>query len=117
MLAFISRLFGWLFSKLTGIFSTQLMMEVAKWTAKKTVVLAFIATGIYVVFNNVLVFFIDKVLTEVSGMVQTQGTFSTITIELTGLAAYFANEMNLVPAFALIITGVTIRAIRQFLPF
>ena len=117
MLAFFQRLFGWLFGKVSLLFGQGFLLELAKWSAKKIVVLSFLTVGIYIIFNNVLVWLIDKILTEVGSLVSDQGSFDSIVIQLTGLGAYFANEMRLVDAFAVIVTGFTIRAVRQFLPF
>ena len=117
MFAIFQRLFGWLFGKVSGLFGQGFLLELAKWSAKKIVVLSFLTVGIYIVFNNVLVWLINKILDEVGALVTEQGSFDSIVIQLSGLGAYFANQMRLVDAFAIIVTGFTIRAVRQFLPF
>jgi len=116
MMAFISRIIGWLAAKFGLIFGVGFLVEVAKWTASKLLLTAFLTVGIYIIANNLIVFIVSKILEQTSQF-SNQGTMSTVAIQLTGLGAYLADHLLLVQSFALIITGFSIRAIRQFLPF
>lgn len=116
MLAFIKRIIGWLAAKCGLIFGQGFLVEVAKWTATKLLLTAFLTVGIYIVANNLIVWTVTKILEQTSQFAS-QGSMESAAIQLTGLGAYLADHLLLTQSFALIVTGVTIRAIRQFLPF
>lgn len=116
MLAFFSRIIGWLAAKFGVIFGQGFLVEVARWTATKLLLTAFLTVGIYIIANNLIVWMVTKILEQTSQFAS-QGTMSSVAIQLTGLGAYLADQLLLAQSFALIITGFSIRAIRQFLPF
>lgn len=116
MLAFISRIIGWLAAKFGVLFGQGFLVELAKWTAFKLLITAFITVGIYIIANNLIVWLVTTILEQTSQFAS-QGSMDSPVIQLTGLGAYFANHLRLTQSFSLIVTGFTIRAIRQFLPF
>lgn len=117
MLAFLRRLFSWIGLKFSALFGQGFLVELAKWTAIKIVVTAFCTVGIYIIASNLLVFFVSKIIDGVTSMAGSQGSISSAIIQFSGLGAYFADRLKLVQSLSLIITGFSIRAIRQFLPF
>lgn len=116
MLAFIRRLFSWLGIKVGALFGQGWLVEVAKWTAAKIILTAFISVGIYIIANNLLVWVVSKILEETSQFAS-QGELSPFVLQLTGLGGYLAGCFKLVQSFSLIVMGFSVRAIRQFLPF
>lgn len=117
MMAFIRRIFGWLLGGVTGLFGRSWAVELAKWTAGKVILTAFCTIGIYILCNNVLVWAVTKIIAETSAQLGNQGSLQNAVIQLSGLGAYIADKFRLVPSFAIVVTGLSIRAIRQFLPF
>lgn len=116
MLSFFSRMFGWLVSRFGLIFGQGFLVQLAKWTAAKVLLTSFLTVGIYIVANNLLVWAVTKILEQTSQFASL-GSMESSVIQLTGIGAYFADHLLLIPSFSLIIAGVSIRAIRQFLPF
>lgn len=117
MLAFFRRLFSWLGVRFSALFGQGFLVELAKWTATKLLITAFCTVGIYIVSSNLLVFFVSKIIDGVSSMAGSQGSISSAIIQFSGLGAYFAERLKLVQSLSVIVTGFSIRAIRQFLPF
>lgn len=117
MLSFFRRLFSWLGVRFSALFGRGFAVELANWAAIKILVTAFCTVGIYIISSNLLVFFVSKIIDGVSSMANSQGNISSPIIQLSGLAAYLAGQLKLVPSLSAIITGFSIRAIRQFLPF
>lgn len=117
MFAFLSRIFSWLGIRFSALFGQGFLVELAKWTVVKIVVTAFCTVGIYIVASNLLVFFVSKIIEGVTSMAGSQGSVDSAIIQISGLGAYFAERFKIVPSFSLIVTGFSIRAIRQFLPF
>lgn len=115
MLSFIKGLFVWMLGKFGSLFGQSFALELAKWGAKKLLITAFFTVAIYVVANNFLVWFIGKVIEETSQFMDA-GTFESSAFQLIGLGAYLAEKFRLVESFSLVVTGLSIRAIRQFLP-
>ena len=116
MLKFFQRIFAWLSGRVSSFFGQGFLLELAKWTATKLLITAFLTIGIYIIANNLIVFIVSKIVENVSTF-SNQGSINPAIVQLTGLGAYFAGKLKIVPSVSLIVTGFSIRAIRQFLPF
>lgn len=116
MMSFLARVFGWLAARFGAVIGQGFLVDVAKWVASKALITLFCTVGVYIIANNVIVWFIEKVLSQVSAFAS-QGSLSAPIIQLTGIGAYLADHLLLPQALALVITGFSVRAIRQFLPF
>lgn len=116
MLAFFKRIIGWLAGRFGTLFGQSFLVDVAKWAATKLLITAFCTVGIYIVANNLIVWLVTKILEQTS-VFTSQGAMASSIVQLTGLGAYLADHLLLTESFALIVTGFSIRAIRQFLPF
>lgn len=118
MLAVISRLFGWLGTLCSGFLGRGFLTEVAKWTAAKLLLAAFWTTGVYIIVMNLVIFVADKINIAMTAYMHQNGSnISPSTFMMVGLMGYLAQKMSLLESFSMLISGVTLKAVRQLLPF
>lgn len=70
-----------------------------------------------IIFKNLFVWIIDIVYQIVEHVLPSEMPVSNITLELTGLAAYLANQLMIPECLAILITAMTIRSVLMFIPF
>lgn len=98
-------------------------LSLAKWLALKALIVTIVFVGLYVVFHNFLVYFMDEALTAMHDRVDQEIvdyggiSYFTMLIELTGVGAWLGSKLKVVEAFTVLMVGVTFRAIRDFIPF
>lgn len=118
MMSFIFRMFSKIGKWFGGLGAASFAVEVAKFGAWKILLTAFYFTGVYVLLNNLMVFFMEKISSMlVSHYGGVDGGVSPFIIQLTGLGAYLAQKMMLVESFTAIMTGLSLAVVRNFLPF
>lgn len=90
-------------------------IEIAKFAAKKALLMTLITTVLVIVLNNFLIDWIGNYLSSIHGSMSQ--TLNPMTYEFTQLGAYIAAQLRLQDCLEIIISGISVGAIRKFLPF
>ena len=99
--------------RLLGLRRTAI--EVAKFAAKKALLMTLITTVLVIVLNNFLIDWIGDYLSSIHGSMSQ--SLDPMTYEFTELGAYLATQLRLQDCLEIIISGISVGAIRKFLPF
>ena len=103
MLALLSGLFGALFSN-TVLF----------WIAIKTVLTVLFLTVLPIVLTNVFKSIVDGVLGLVASTI---GSVSPMSLQLTGIAGFFATQLGIPACFAVIFSAIAVKFTFRLIPF
>lgn len=105
-----------LLSWLAGMLATLIGQSAVRFVAWKVVAYALVVTVLPVVLNNFLYSVIDGAINLVDTTTQGQ-SFNGQLVELTGLAAWLAQQLRIVEGFSIIMSAVMFRVSIRMIPF
>lgn len=106
---------GAILSAIAGFFSSTIASSVARYLAIKAVLITLITVTLPIILHNFVVWFFDQIYQFVSSSLPSGGLSSTV-LQFSGLAGYLAVHLRFPEMFAVIVTGISIRAILNFIP-
>ena len=101
---------------LGSAFASALGYSAVRFVAWKVVVYTLLVTVVPIIFTNIVYSLIESAISLV-GSAQSQYGVSGYIMQLTGLAAWLAQEMYLVEGFSLIMSAVLFRLAIRMIPF
>lgn len=103
-------------AKLVGGVAKTISVETMKWVAFRAFMLFILYVALpillYNIFVGIFLDFIDYAISYVSGQ-----SFSAMTIELTGMGGWIAQQIQLPQAFSIFMSFLAIKFITRFIPF
>lgn len=117
MLAFFLRMFQSVGAWLGAASIASATLEIAKWASWKVLLTAFWFTGVYILFNNLLVYAMNMIADMMPDVYGGNAPVSTLSMQLTGIGAYMAQHLMLVESFSALMSGLSLAVVRIFLPW
>lgn len=117
MFAFFIRMFQSVGAWLGAASIASATLEIAKWASWKVLLTAFWFTGVYVLFNNLLVYAMNMIAAMMPSVYGVDAPVNSLSMQLSGIGAYMAQHLMLVESFSALMTGVSLAVVRMFLPW
>lgn len=99
-----------------SIFSKFFSDVMLKFVAFKALAVTFITVTLPIVLKNMVNWMMEQVI-ALSQSNLNMDDLSSATMTLTGIAGYFASHLLLPDCIAIIVTGIAIRFVLNFIPF
>ena len=94
----------------------QAAIASAKFVATKVVLTTLLVSGLAIVLHNFVISFMTDFI-NASAQEMTDGNMQSFLINLEGIGAYIGNKLKLQESISLILSGVSVGAVRKFIPF
>lgn len=117
MWAFIMRMFASVGTWIGAASIASATIEIAKWASWKVLLAAFWFTGVYILFNNLLVYAMNLIAAMMPSVYGVDAPVSSLGMQLTGIGAYMAEHLLLVESFSALMSGLSLAVVRMFLPW
>jgi len=92
-------------------------IQVAKFIAFKVILTALLVTGLAIVLNNFVIDFVTDFISQAATSLSDGTTFQSSVFQLQNIGAYLGNILMLKESMAVVISGISIGAVRKFIPF
>lgn len=89
---------------------------VLRWLAWKVLIITLLTVTLPIVLKNVITWLFDTLMSVAIAQVSTDG-LSNAAFEFTGFSGYLAYHLMIPESIAVILTGLTIRLVLNFIPF
>ncbi len=100
-----------------GGFITKLLADgLLRWLAWKAFVITLITITLPIVLKNLITWLYETLMSVAMDHVSTDG-ISSVAFQFTGFAGYLASHLLIPESIAVILTGLAIRLVLNFIPF
>lgn len=91
--------------------------SVIRWAATKALLIALITVTFPILMHNFAFWIFDVFMQFVSANLPDEGGVPSAVLSFTGLSAWFAIKFKFLECFSVMMTGLSIRAVLNFIPF
>ncbi|MBI5557492.1 MAG: hypothetical protein HY885_07630 [Deltaproteobacteria bacterium] len=103
-------------SMMAGSISRMFGMDLLRWLAWKALIITVITVTLPIVLKNVITWLFETVMSIATSQISTNG-LTHAAFEFTGFSGYLAYHLMIPESIAIILTGLAIRLVLNFIPF